>query len=58
MTLKLDSHADTLVLGRDALIILDHDHPVSVTGYNPSLGSRQYKRVSAVTGEVFHLVIN
>ncbi len=32
-TLELDSHADTCVLGRHALIILDYDRPVSVAGY-------------------------
>ncbi len=31
-TLELDSHADTCVLGRDALIILDYQQPVSVVG--------------------------
>jgi hypothetical protein len=27
-TLELDSHTDTCVLGRDALILLDYDRPV------------------------------
>jgi hypothetical protein len=31
-TLELDSHANTCVLGRDALIILDYNRPVSVVG--------------------------
>ena len=38
-TLELDSHADTCVLGRHALITLDYNQPVSVTGYDPSLGT-------------------
>ncbi len=39
-TLKLDSHADTCVLGRDALILLDFDQPVCVQGYDPTLVPR------------------
>jgi hypothetical protein len=35
-TLKLDSHADTCVLGRGALITLDYNRPVSVLGYDES----------------------
>ena len=38
-TLELDSHADTCVLGRDAIIFLDYDRPVIVEGYDPSLGT-------------------
>jgi hypothetical protein len=34
-TLELDSHADTCVLGRDALIFLDYDRPVIAKGYGP-----------------------
>ena len=29
-TLELDSHADTCVLGRDCLVILDYDRPVKI----------------------------
>jgi hypothetical protein len=47
-TLELDSHADTCVLGRHALIILDHNRPVTVMGYDESLGSKTYKTVSGV----------
>ncbi len=64
-TLELDSHADTCVLGRDALILLDYDRPVIVKGYDPSLGTKTYATISGalayddpVTGEVYHLVIN
>ncbi len=38
-TLELDSHADICVLGRDTLIILDYNQPVSVVGYDESLRS-------------------
>ena len=64
-TLELDSHADTCVLGRDCLVILDYDQPVQVVGYDPALGAKIYRTISGVvahddpdTGEVFHLVIN
>ena len=64
-TLDLDSHADTSVLGRDALIILDHQRPVTVQGYDPSLRSHTYRTVSGVlaydnphSGETYHLVIH
>jgi hypothetical protein len=64
-TLELDSHADTCVLGRDALILLDYDRPVIAEGYDPFLGTKTYATVSRalayddlVTGEVYHLVIN
>jgi hypothetical protein len=64
-TLELDSHADTCVLGHDALIILDYNRPVSVVGYDESLGSITYQTVSGVvayddpqTGRMLHLIIN
>jgi hypothetical protein len=39
-TLELDSHADTGVLGHDALILLDYDRPVIAEGYDPSIGTK------------------
>jgi hypothetical protein len=64
-TLELDSYADTCVLGRDALIILDYQQPVSVVGYDKSLGSKTYHTVSGVvayddpwTRRTLHLIIN
>ncbi len=63
--LELDSHADTCVLGCDALILLDYDRPVIVEDYDPSLGTKTYTTVSGalayddpMTGKVYHLVIN
>jgi hypothetical protein len=47
-TLELDSHADTCVLGCDALILLDYNRPVIVEGYDPSLGTKTYTTVSGV----------
>jgi hypothetical protein len=44
MTLGLDSHADTCVVGRNALIILDYNRPVSVVGYDQPLGTKKKKK--------------
>jgi hypothetical protein len=64
-TLELDSHADTCVLGRDALTFLDFDQAVVVKEYDPSLGTKTYATVSGalayddpLTGKVYHIVIN
>ena len=64
-TPELDSHADTCVLGREALIILDFPRPVLVQGYDPALGSKKYSTVSGVvsyadpqTATEYHLVIH
>ncbi len=64
-TLELDSHADTCVLGRDALIFLDYDRPIVVEGYDPSLGTKIYATIGGglayddpMTCKVYHLVIN
>jgi hypothetical protein len=64
-TLELDSHADTCVLGHDALFFLDYDTPVVVKSYDPSLRTKTYATISGglayddpMTGEVYHLVIN
>ncbi len=62
-TLELDSHATTCVLGCDALIILDYNRPVSIVGYDESLGSKTYQTVSGVvayddpqTRRMLHLI--
>jgi hypothetical protein len=64
-TLELDLHADTCILGRDALIFLDYERPVVVKGYDPSIGTKTYATISGglayedpMTGKVYHLVIN
>jgi hypothetical protein len=64
-TLELDLHANTCVLGRDAIIILDYNRPVSVVGCDESLGSKTYHTMSGVvaydepqTGRTLHLIIN
>jgi hypothetical protein len=64
-TLELDSHANTCVLGHDALMILDYQQPVSIVGYDQSLGSKTYQTVSGVvaydnpqTRRTLHLIIN
>jgi hypothetical protein len=63
-TLELDSHADTCVLGCNALILHDYLRPVSVQGYDPALGTTQYNTVSGApaydhlaSGETYHLVV-
>ncbi len=47
------------------LIILDYIRPVSIVGYDESLGSKTYQTVSGVvayddpqTGRMLHLIIN
>ena len=63
---ELDSHADTCVVGRNALIFHDFERPVNVTGYDPALGiNKDVKTVSAAiayddptTGEVIILVLH
>jgi hypothetical protein len=49
---ELDSHADTCVLGKNAMIIVDHKCPVSVSGYNKSMSPVEHKTVSGVIGYV------
>ena len=63
-TLYLDSHADTYVLGANALVIQDHGRPVNVLSYYPALGDRTYQTVSSVIGynhplkgKTYHLII-
>ncbi len=43
MTLGLDSHAYTCVLGRNALIILNYNRPVSIVGYDQPLRAKKKK---------------
>ena len=45
-TTDLDSHADTCVVGKNALITLDFETPVRVTGYD-KLKAKSYRTVSA-----------
>ena len=47
---ELDSHADTCVLGRNALITHDYERPVHVTGYDKADGTKKYRTVSGVIG--------
>ena len=64
-SLELDSHANMCCVGKDALLVYDYDRPMTVIGYDPQLGSRDFKTVSAVleythplTGQIYHLVIH
>ena len=47
---ELNSHADTLVVGDNCLIIHDHNIPVNVDGYDLKDGHRSAKTVDAAVG--------
>ena len=63
---ELDSHADTCVVGKEALIVHDFDRTVNVSGFDESLGTvKGLKTVSAavayddpITGRPVILVIH
>jgi len=64
MRTELDSHADTCVVGDNALIIHDHERDVAVTGYD-HVRPKTFKIVDAVigyedpiTGQEYMLAIN
>ena len=48
-SLELDLHADKLFVSKEALVIYDYDRPVTVSGYDPQLGSRDFKTALADT---------
>ena len=58
---ELDSHADTCVVGKNALVFHKHDRHVMVSGYDPSLPGRKAEIVDAavlyVTADTFEPVI-
>ena len=63
-TMDLDSHANTCVVRKNALITLDFEMPVQVTGYD-KLKAKSYRTVSAAlayddpkTGEVHILEVH
>ena len=45
---ECDSHADTTMMGRSALVITDYNQPVQVQGYDPVLGIMTYPTILAV----------
>ena len=62
---ELDSHADTCVVGRNALVIHEHNNVVMVSGFDPSQPPQQAKVVDAAiqytcrdTGDHLILMIN
>ena len=62
--MELDSHADSHVVGSEALIIRTHDRKVRVNGFTPALGSKTVDVVDAAvayecefTGKVLIMVI-
>ena len=46
--LELDLHANTCCVGKESLVIYDYDRPVTFSGYDPQLGSGDFKIVLAV----------
>ena len=46
-SLELDSHADSLVIGSEALIIRTYDRKVKVNGFTPELGSKTVDVIDA-----------
>ena len=63
--LEADSHADTTCLGGGALKIMDFNTPVNVHGYDPSLGSKEYRTISGglaylhpFSGLRYHLIFH
>ena len=63
--LELDSHADSPVVGSEALIIRTHDRKVRVNGFTPALGSKMVDVVDAAvayecdfTGKLLIVVIS
>ena len=64
-TLEADSHADTTCLGRVALVLFAYGQLVNVHGYNPALGTKQFRTVSGglaythpFTGLRYQLIIH
>ena len=63
---ELDSHADTCVVGRNALIIQDFNRTASMTGYDPSLGVMNDKHIVSTaiaydcfeTGGIYILIVH
>ena len=60
-----DIHADTSVVGKEALIIHDYGQPVSVNSYDKEDGCKEYRTVTAAvaynhpqSSQVYMLVIN
>ena len=49
--MELDSHADTIILGKECVEIYNWNHLVKVSGYNPKDRERLCKTIS---GEVVH----
>jgi hypothetical protein len=62
---ELDSHADTCVVGKNAIIIHDFERPVNVTGYDQSVATTKARTVTAAvaydepdTGRVLIFIIH
>ena len=62
---EIDSHADTCVVGKHALVVQDYNEPVNVIGWNPEVEAQSLKTVSAavkythpVSGQRYILVFH
>ena len=63
---ELDYHADTCVVGKNALIVHDYDQKVNVAGYDPNQPTAQYLRIVSAdlafddpnSGEVIIFILN
>ena len=63
-SLELDSHADSPVVGSEALTIITNDRKVRINGFTPALGSNTVDVVDAAiayefefTGKVLIMII-
>ena len=45
--MEIDNHTDASVVGKNCLVIHDHECPVQVTGYDLKDGSKQFRTVDA-----------
>ena len=64
-SLELDSRADICVIGKYCLILNYYERPITMYGYDISLGAQSFCTVSAALGYIdpksgqnFHLVIH
>ena len=64
-SLEIDSHVDMCCVVKEVQVIYDYDRPVTVSDYDPQLGSRDFKTVLAVleythplNGHIYHIFIH
>jgi hypothetical protein len=52
----LDSHADTSVVGRESIVIQDFDHPVTVSGFDPTRAANSLIKLSAALANTMLII--